>query len=306
MVADWDGPLKIYQPETLNFVEKVVDEIYQTYFKTSDLIHLGMDEVRYECWNSSVEARNYLIEKNYTTFTQLEEEYIQKTVNFFEKYKNSVNPAIWEDAIIDPNVDTKNLPKNLSIFAWITTSDYGTIEERLERYLATGLKIIRSQGFYLNYIYYGEEDAWYKYLNIPVKNLGDNELYGAEISLWGEYIDATNIEPRLWPRGSAAANTFWTGETYQYILEPQTDNNPVGKLDNDLKTDFHHFRCFLVSLGVYAQPIGPGGFCRHGEIDRFDDIDVLFEEVNHSSGKSLNLSFSMIAVWIALFWVKFL
>ena len=43
-------------------------------------------------------------------------------------------------------------------------------------------------------INYGED--WQDYINCEI---GDFAI-GGEVSMWGEYVDATNLEARLWPR----------------------------------------------------------------------------------------------------------
>lgn len=75
MVAENDGPLSIFKDATVDFVENLINSTYFELFENSKFMHLGMDEVRYECWNSSVPALNYLESKGFTDFKQMEEEY---------------------------------------------------------------------------------------------------------------------------------------------------------------------------------------------------------------------------------------
>ena len=117
---------------------------------------------------------------------------------------------------------------------------------------------MRSDCFYLNYINYGED--WQNYINCEI---GDYAV-GGEVSMWGEYVDVTNLEPRLWPRASAAGQQLWNGGSYNIS-------------DIKIKAQLHHFRCFLISRGIPAQPIGPGGYCPFGEFDRFRLVDTTFE-----------------------------
>merc|ERR1712154_112105 len=87
-----------------------------------------------------------------------------------------------------------------------------------------------------------------------------------------------NIEPRLWPRAPAAAQQFWSGGSY--------DVNDVS-----LKAQLMHFRCFMVSRGIPAQPIGPGGYCPGGEWDDFRNVDPIGPGVVSSSVRMTSLLF---------------
>ncbi|KAF6131025.1 hypothetical protein HJG60_007928 [Phyllostomus discolor] len=69
-------------------------------------------------------------------------------------------------------------------------------------------------------------------------------VIGGEACMWGEYVDSTNLVPRLWPRAGAVAERLWS-------------NKVVTDLDFAFKR-LAHFRCELLRRGVQAQPISVG------------------------------------------------
>ena len=70
----------------------------------------------------------------------------------------------------------------------------------------------------------------------------------------------------MWPRGSAGADRFWAGD------------NLSNEAFYRAKSRLQAFRCHMVSRGIRAEPLGPGGFCPLGEIHRFDYIDPAMGE----------------------------
>ncbi|XP_022864551.1 beta-hexosaminidase 3 [Olea europaea var. sylvestris] len=67
------------------------------------------------------------------------------------------------------------------------------------------------------------------------------------VCMWGEHIDASDIEQTIWPRAAAAAERLWT----PYNNLPKDPAQVAGRLA--------HFRCLLNQRGVAAAPLaGPG------------------------------------------------
>ncbi|NXW38971.1 HEXB hexosaminidase, partial [Phaetusa simplex] len=76
-----------------------------------------------------------------------------------------------------------------------------------------GFTAILAAPWYLDYISYGQD--WKKYYSVEPLNFPGSEkqkklLIGGEACLWGEFVDATNLTPRLWPRASAVGERLWS------------------------------------------------------------------------------------------------
>ncbi|KAI5608428.1 beta-hexosaminidase subunit beta isoform X3 [Silurus asotus] len=71
-------------------------------------------------------------------------------------------------------------------------------------------------------------------------------VIGGEACLWGEYVDATNLTPRLWPRASAVAERLWSDENVKDI--------------GDAYTRLTKHRCRMLRRGIPAEPLFVG-FC---------------------------------------------
>uniref|UniRef100_A0A2K6ETD5 Beta-hexosaminidase subunit alpha n=1 Tax=Propithecus coquereli TaxID=379532 RepID=A0A2K6ETD5_PROCO len=173
-------------------------------------------------------------------FKQLESYYIQTLLNIVSSYGKGY--VVWQE-VFDNKVKVR--PDTI-IQVWREEVPVSYMKE-LELITESGFRALLSAPWYLNRISYGPD--WKEfYLVEPLDFEGAPQqkalVIGGEACMWGEYVDGTNLVPRLWPRGGAVAERLWSD-----------------KLIADLK--FAHkrlsrFRCELLRRGVQAQPLNVG------------------------------------------------
>lgn len=69
-------------------------------------------------------------------------------------------------------------------------------------------------------------------------------VLGGEVCMWGEVVDETNIQQRVWPRACAAAEVLWFGGTSSDAIE---------RIEEHV--------CRLKKRGIPAQPPNGPAFC---------------------------------------------
>ncbi|VDM75894.1 unnamed protein product [Strongylus vulgaris] len=81
-------------------------------------------------------------------------------------------------------------------------------------------------------------------------------VLGGIAAIWGEMVDDTNIESRLWPRASAVAERLWSPkENTKKAL-----NFPYFVAE-DAWPRMHEQRCRMVARGFRFQPVNNPDFC---------------------------------------------
>lgn len=230
------GPLNPISQEANSFVTSLFEEISEVF--ADNYIHIGSDELEYECWSSNEDIKEYVKENN-ITLTQLYESVTVNIANVVNSFNRTA--IVWEEAL-QYNVDSP-LPKNTLIQVWKT--DWTTELKRITDHNWTA---ILSACWYLDYLDTGGD--WKKLYDCdPLSFANDAEnlekLLGGEACMWSEYVNSNNIVSRIFPRASAAAERLWS-HTNDII-------NAAHRLEEHT--------CRMMNRGISAQPPNSAGFC---------------------------------------------
>ncbi|XP_031287803.1 beta-hexosaminidase 3 [Pistacia vera] len=222
-----------------DFTFKVIDGILSDFSKVFKFkfVHLGGDEVNTSCWRTTSHISKWLKQQGMN-----ESEAYQYFVLKAQKIALSHGYELvnWEETF--NNFGKKLSPKTV-VHNWLGSGV-------AENVVKAGLRCIVSNQdkWYLDHL----DTPWQQfYLNEPLTNIKESSqqklVIGGEVCMWGETVDASDIQQTIWPRAAAAAERLWT---------------PYGKLakDTTLVTGrLAHFRCLLNQRGIAAAPLAAGG-----------------------------------------------
>uniref|UniRef100_A0A8C1PJ85 Beta-hexosaminidase n=1 Tax=Cyprinus carpio TaxID=7962 RepID=A0A8C1PJ85_CYPCA len=207
------GPVDPTVDTTYKFMESLLKEVKFVF--PDSYVHLGGDEVSFACWQSNPNVRKFM-EKMV--------ERLKKNFICTKKFGDTVL-EIWKGA---------------------------KYQTELSRMTQAGHRVLLSAPWYINHISYGQD--WRNSYAVQPQNFSGTDeqkklVIGGEVAMWGEYVDATNLSPRLWPRACAAAERLWSNEEKT--------------LNADLAFPrLKEFRCELLRRGIQAEPLFVG-HCRH-------------------------------------------
>ncbi|XP_048338151.1 beta-hexosaminidase subunit alpha [Sphaerodactylus townsendi] len=236
------GPVNPILNTTYTFMSALFAEISAVF--PDFYIHLGGDEVDFSCWKSNPDIQTFMHQMGFgQDYTKLESFYIQRLLDIVSAYGKGY--VVWQE-VFDNAVKVK--PDTI-IHVWKQNS--GRYPNETAWVTKAGYRAVLSAPWYLNWISYGQD--WLEIYEVePLAFKGSAEqkalVIGGEACMWGEYVDATNLSPRLWPRASAVAERLWSNKTVRNRL--------------DAYARLADFRCTLLRRGIRAEPLFTG-YCDH-------------------------------------------
>ncbi|XP_053725435.1 beta-hexosaminidase subunit beta isoform X1 [Synchiropus splendidus] len=229
------GPVNPILNSTYDFMSQFFAEI-STVFPDA-YVHLGGDEVDFTCWKSNPDIQKFMEQQGFgKDYSKLESFYIQKLLEIVTATKKGY--MIWQE-VFDNGV---KLNPDTVIHVWKGTQQQ--YQSEMARVTASGYQTLLSTPWYLNRISYGQD--WQGHYKADPQDFQGSEeqkklVIGGEACLWGEYVDGTNLTPRLWPRASAVGERLWSNKSV-------TD---IG--DAYARLSLH--RCRMVRRGFPAEPL---------------------------------------------------
>ncbi|KAF5274103.1 hypothetical protein FQR65_LT04501 [Abscondita terminalis] len=231
------GPMDPTKNFTYEFMEKFLGEVFEVF--PDNYLHLGADEVEFECWSSNPEINAFMVTHNITSYTQLESYYIQKIINMSDKLK--ARSIVWEEVF----TNGVQLPKDTIVHVW-----KGGWESTMSSVTKAGFTTLLSSCWYLDHLSTGGD--WIKYYDceptkFPGSEAQQNLILGGEACMWSEVVNEYNVESRMWPRASATAEKLWS------VKDADTSSKAGHRLEEHT--------CRLNKRGIASQPPNGAGFC---------------------------------------------
>ncbi|XP_061656143.1 beta-hexosaminidase subunit beta isoform X1 [Phyllopteryx taeniolatus] len=236
------GPVNPIINTTYDFMRRLFQEVAAVF--PDDYVHLGGDEVDFTCWKSNPDIQRFMEQQGFgKNYSELESLYIQRLLDIVASTKKGC--VIWQE-VFDNGVKLK---ADTLIHVWKGTQQQ--YQNEMANVTAAGYRTLLSTPWYLNRIAYGQD--WRDhYAADPQDFQGTEEqkklVIGGEACLWGEYVDATNLTPRLWPRASAVAERLWSAKNVTDV--------------NDAYDRLSSHRCRMVERGIPAEPLF-SSYCPH-------------------------------------------
>ncbi|CAJ0602866.1 unnamed protein product [Cylicocyclus nassatus] len=242
---------------TFEFLEEFLNEVVETF--PDEYMHLGGDEVEdfiVDCWARNPKIKKFMEEKSFNNTRLLENYFFERLYAVLANLKVKKRRIFWQE------VFDNNIPEENSIIHVWKGSTHEEILHKVKNVTANGFGAIVSACWYLNYIKYGADwkdsipeyspsNSRYYYCD-PTNFEGTDEqkalVLGGIAAIWGEMVDDTNIESRLWPRASAVAERLWS---------PKENT----KTAEEAWPRMHEQRCRMVARGFRFQPTNNPDFC---------------------------------------------
>ncbi|XP_033125155.1 beta-hexosaminidase subunit beta-like isoform X2 [Anneissia japonica] len=236
------GPINPTLNSTYVFLKDFFAEVVAKY--ADHYIHMGGDEVSFDCWKSNSAITAFMKEKGFNDdYAKLEEYYLQNLLEIMSELKAGY--MVWQE-VIDNGV---KIGDDIIVHVWKTK-----YQNEIAKITAKGYRTLVSSPWYLNRLLNMFSQDWKTFYKVDPQNFNGTAaqkslVIGGEACMWAEYVDTTNIIQRFWPRASAVGERLWSSKDL-------TDANAAtGRLAEH--------RCRMVRRGIQAEPVTGPGFCSY-------------------------------------------
>jgi hexosaminidase len=185
--------------KTYKFLDDMVGEMVKLF--PDHYFHIGGDEVNGKQWDANPKIQEFKKSHNVKTNEELQAYFSQGVQKIVTKHGKSV--VGWDEVFI-PGV-----PKDIVIQSWRGQQSLAAAAQQ-------GYHGILSNGYYLDLGWSAARHFAVDPMSGPAANLTDDQkklILGGESCMWSEYVNAENVDSRIWPRNAAIAERLWSAQS---------------------------------------------------------------------------------------------
>ena len=182
--------------KTYKFLNEFIGEMAKLF--PDQYLHIGGDEVNGKEWNANPKVQEFMKSHGIKSNEQLQAYFSQRVQELVAKHGKS---TIGWDEVLVPGV-----PNTVVIQSWRGA-------ESLSAAAKQGYRGILSNGYYIDLGWSAARHYAIDPMSGAAANLSSQEkarILGGESTMWSEYVNAENVDSRIWPRNAAIAERFWS------------------------------------------------------------------------------------------------
>jgi hexosaminidase len=185
--------------KTYKFLDEFVGEMARLF--PDHYFHVGGDEVNGKQWDANPKIQEFKKAHELKDNEALQAYFSQRVQKIVTKHGKAV--VGWDEVFI-PGV-----PKDIVIQSWRGQAS-------LAQAAAQGYHGILSNGYYLDLGWPAARHYAIDPMSGPAASLTPEQqqlILGGESCMWVEYVNAENIDSRIWPRNAAIAERLWSPQS---------------------------------------------------------------------------------------------
>ncbi|MGC1619432.1 MAG: family 20 glycosylhydrolase [Candidatus Acidiferrum sp.] len=178
------------------FLDQLIEEMARLF--PDHFFHVGGDEVNGKQWDASPKIQEFIKAHDLKNNEGLQAYFNKRLEPIVAKHGKSM---VGWDEVLDPT-----LPKDIVIQSWRGPDALAAAAKQ-------GFRGILSNGYYLDLGWTAARHYAVDPLSGAAANLSPDvkvRILGGESCMWSEYVNAENIDSRIWPRNAVIAERLWS------------------------------------------------------------------------------------------------
>jgi hexosaminidase len=230
--------------KTYKFLDELIAEMAKLF--PEHYFHIGGDEVNGKEWDANPKIQQFKKSHNLNNNEALQAYFSGRVQKLVTKHGKAV--VGWDEVFI-PGV-----PKDIVIQSWRGQAS-------LAQAASQGYRGILSNGYYLDLGWSTARHYAVDPMGGAASNLTPDQqklILGGESCMWSEYVNAENIDSRIWPRNAAIAERLWSPQSVTDLASMYARLHAINARLELL--DLSHRKYYRPMLQRIAGPASPEEF----------------------------------------------